>query len=80
MMWPFKRKHKHKWEFIRRQNLKHYMVWTIRECSCGVQEIFHGGIGGDKKWHPLSEGFRFDWEGEWFEEGATIPRILWNSL
>ena len=75
----FKKAHKHDWTKECRMNKKHHMIYYLRKCSCGVTEIQHSGFTGDKKWHLLSDGFKFDWEKKWFEESElTIlcPEII----
>jgi hypothetical protein len=62
----FKRRYKHKWEEETWLNEEHHMCWFLRRCKCGAIEMLSAGGTGDKKWHPFTGGFRFDWEKDWF--------------
>lgn len=72
----FKPKHRHKWHGYLFHNREHAMIWRIRKCSCGAQEMLHAGGTGDGKWHSFdfNEGpnFRFDWEEAWFNDAKSV--------
>ena len=69
----FKRKHKHKWQEESYLNKRNHMIWYLRRCKCSAVEILNAGGTGDKKWHPFTGEFKFDWEKIWFEEATLQP-------